>query len=250
MSEQKQTGKLALVTGGSRGIGRAICTLLARKGMTVCFTYLSNSSRAGETLKELKEISDKPHAAWPCDMADIHAVKHFFTNLKKEYGLVDVLVNNAGILGEKKFFLMTSDEDWWEVMNTNMRSVTHSTRMVLGGMVARRSGTIINIASLSAKGGTPGSSAYSASKAAIIAFSKSLYREVGHSGVKIFTVSPGVIETDMTVAATDAFLNSRLGNSPLKRLGRPDEVAELVGYLANGAPALMAGQDIGIDGMQ
>lgn len=242
--------RVALVTGASRGIGKAIALRLAAQGFTVLFTYLNSRNLAEELETHLKTLSGNDHKGFCCDMMDHGKVKLLFRDIHANYGAIDVLVNNVGATGQKKFFMMTGEDEWCEIFDHNLKPVLTATRCCLQKMIVKKKGTIINIASLSAKGGTPGSSAYSAAKAAIIAFSKSLYRELGGAGVRIFCVSPGVIETDLIKDASQSFINGRIGNSPLKRMGRPEEVANLVTYLADSAPELLGGQNIWIDGLQ
>lgn len=243
-------GKLVLVTGGSRGIGKAICIELATKGCKVLFTYMSNEAAAASTETELQAISDAGHKSFKCNMSDVKEVEALFKLIHKEYGKVEVLVNNAGITGDAKLFILGKDQDWWQVFNNNLQGVLNTSRCVLPGMIARKKGTIINIGSLSAKEGTPGSSAYSASKAAIIAFTKCLFREYGFQGVNTYSVSPGYVETEMIKDLPDAFLKYRIVKTPLRRTGKPEEVANLVAYLVDSPPALLGGQDIPIDGLQ
>lgn len=242
--------KIALVTGGSRGIGKAICLDLAARGFSVTFTYIRSGQEAEVVLGQMNALSDLGHAAYKCDMSSWEEVQALFKVLKEHDRLPEVLVNNAGITGDKKLFLMTSQEDWWRVFEHNVNNILHTTRLTLPGMVRKKEGVIINISSLSAKKGTPGSSAYAASKAALIAFTKSLFKEVGGYGIKFFTVSPGMVMTDMVMGASPDFFKDRLINSPLKRLGEASEVANLVGYLASDAPLFLGGQEIGIDGLQ
>lgn len=245
-----EKGKLVLVTGGSRGIGHAICTALAGKGYTVLFTYMSNEEAARRTEAELAAVSPAGHKGYRCDMADEKAVGTLFRQIHKEYGKVEVLVNNAGITGDPKLFIMLKDEDWWQIFDNNLRGVLNTTRFVLPGMIARKKGIIINVGSLSAKEGTPGSSAYSASKAAIIAFTKCVFKEHALQGINTYSVSPGFVETDMIKQVPEVYMKYRMVKSPLRRPGQPAEIANLVSYLADDPPALLGGQDISIDGLQ
>ena len=145
---------------------------------------------------------------------------------------------------------MTKDVDWWQIFDNNLRGVLNTTRCVLPGMIAKKKGIIINVGSLSAKEGTPGSSAYSASKAAIIAFTKCVFKEYALQGINAYSVSPGFVETDMIRQVPEVYMKYRMVKSPLRRPGHPAEVANLVSYLADDPPALLGGQDISIDGLQ
>jgi 3-oxoacyl-[acyl-carrier protein] reductase len=243
-------GKLVLVTGGSRGIGKAICLELASIGCTVLFTYISNDAAAEETQGELRSVNNAPHKAYKCNMSDAATVGLLFKEIHKEYGKVEVLINNAGITGDAKLFIMTKDQDWWQIFDNNMQSVLNTVRYVLPGMISRKNGIIINIGSLSAKEGTPGSSAYSASKAAIIAFTKCLFKEYAMQGIQTYSVSPGFVSTDMIKDVPEVYMRYRMVKSPLRRPGKPEEIASLVAYLADSPPALLGGQDISIDGLQ
>jgi 3-oxoacyl-[acyl-carrier protein] reductase len=242
--------RLALVTGASRGIGKAIAIELAARGFTVIFTYKTNKDLAEELVIHLKEISGNEHEGICCDMMDGNSVKAMFRRIHATHGAIEVLVNNVGSTGQKKLFLMTPAEEWQDTFFYNLNPVLTATRCCLQKMIVNKKGTIINIGSVSAKGGTPGSTAYSASKAALIAFGKALQRELGSAGIKILCVSPGIIATDLIKDAGDSFIKSRVRSSPLKRMGRPDEVASLVGYLADSSPELLGGQNIWIDGLQ
>ena len=240
--------KVALVTGGSRGIGRCITQQLAQIGYEVIFTYKSNELMANELQQEiLVSYGVKPLAVC-CDMSDEAAVASLFKTIKKEYQQLNVVVNNAGILGISKPFLFTSNEEWWKVVQTNIASVVNTCRKAVPLMINQKKGTIINITSVSGQKGNPGQSAYSASKAAIVSFSKALTKEVSRFGITINCVSPGLIETDMTKDLNADYFSNRISKSPLKRMGRSEEVANLVAYLASNAPAYMLGQEITIDG--
>ncbi|MEM1134449.1 MAG: 3-oxoacyl-ACP reductase family protein [Bacteroidota bacterium] len=240
--------KIALVTGGTRGIGRAITIELAQQGYRVIFTYFSKSELAESLVQEIAEKHLPTALALKCDMSDSKAVEALLKDIKKQYPKIDVVVNNAGILGHSRPFLFTTDDEWWKVVKTNVASVVNTCRYVLPMMIKQKRGNIINITSLSGQKGNPGQSAYSASKAAIVSFSKALTKEVARSGIIINCVSPGLIETDMTSNLNNVYFQERMSKSPLKRMGTSLEVANLVGYLANSAPPYIVGQEITIDG--
>ena len=240
--------KIALVSGGTRGIGKHTCFELAKRGFKVIFTYKQREGLAFQNAQEIEEEGYITPSAIQCDMTEIEAVRMLAKQLKKEYGKIDVLVNNAGILGSSKPFIMTKNEDWWQVLNTNISCVINCCRAILPLMISKRKGTIVNVTSLSGQRGNPGQSSYAASKAAIVAFSKSLHKEIGSFGIRINCVSPGLIETDMTKGLNPKYFKLRLDNSPLKRMGKPEEVANLIGFIADEAPDYMLGQEITIDG--
>ena len=240
--------KVILVTGGSRGIGRAICTVLAARGHQVVFTYLSRADAARELVDEISRNGGHAPGAYQCDMSNANSVKSLMMTLKKEYGALDAVVNNAGILGDGRPFMFSTDDDWWNVVRTNVASVTNTCRMVLPMMVNRKQGIIINMTSLSGQKGNPGQTAYSASKSAIVTFSRALSKEVGQFGITINCVSPGLIETDMTKELSEEYFSLRLAKAPLKRKGSPEEVANLVTYLICDAPKYIIGQELTIDG--
>lgn len=239
--------KTVLVSGGSRGIGKEIVKTLAKDGHDVIFTYLSNTESANQLCDELFTEHNLTVKAAQCNMAEMKEVKALFKEIKLIYGGVDVIVNNAGILGRTAPFLMTPDNEWWHVFNTNVACFTNPIKVGLTYMIKQKAGSIINITSLSGQKGNPGQSAYAASKAAITAFSKSLLKEVGKLNIHINNVAPGFIETDMT-EDNNEYQQKRLAGSILKRPGRPDEVASLVQYLVNEAPLFLTGQEITIDG--
>lgn len=236
-----------VVTGGTRGIGRAICKRLAKDGYQLILTYKSNESLAVKLLDEIENEGYIRPVAFQCDMSDQNAVADFFKRYRLEFKRLDILVNNAGILGDNLPFIMTTELDWWNVFQTNIACVSLSCREAVPMMMSQKKGKIINITSLAGHRGSPGQSAYASSKAAIMSFSKALSKEVGHFGIRINCVSPGFIATDMTKDLDGACHRSNLKRSPLKRMGDPDEVAELVQFLANGANYIVA-QDILIDG--
>lgn len=238
---------IVLVTGGSRGIGRSICLALAARGCTVLFTYLSNDVKAQELTVEIAGLGGKA-LAYRCDMSQLAQVLSLSKKIRQDVGHLDAIVNNAGIVGDGKPFLFSTDEHWWDVIRTNLGSVTNTCRVLLPMMISRKAGRIINITSLSGQKGNPGQSAYSASKAAVVTFSRSLAKEVGRFGITINCISPGLIDTDMTRDIGNDYVANRLVFSPLKRKGGADEVANLVSYMLCDAPSYIVGQELTIDG--
>ncbi len=245
---QNSTLPVALVTGGSRGIGRQITKLLAQKGYQVCFTFRSDTASAELLVRELNEEAYTGQVqGYQCDMTDMSSVNTLVNTLKAQYGRVDVLVNNAGVLGEMKPFLFANDDKWFETLDNNVKCVTNSCKRVLPLMIRQKKGRIINMTSIAGRMGNPGQSAYAASKAAIVAFSKSLYREVGSMGIIINCVSPGLVETDMTKDLNQKYVAEVL-NTPLGRMAHASEVANMVAYLATDAPDYLLGQELVLDG--
>lgn len=240
--------QIVLVTGGSRGIGRSICLVLAERGCTVLFTYLSNEVKARELVDEIAQLPGGRAYGYQCDMSDLKAVQALSVRLRKEHGRLEGLVNNAGIVGDGKAFLMASDDHWWNVMHTNIGSVTNTCRIMLPLMISQRKGRIINMTSISGQKGNAGQSAYSASKAAIVTFSRALAKEVSRFGITINCVSPGLIDTDMTSYIKEEYVANRFVNTPLKRKGLVTEVSNLVAYLLCDAPTYLIGQELTIDG--
>jgi len=240
--------KVVLVSGGTRGIGRQTVITMAQRGHRVLFTYRSAVDAAQEVIEAVESLGLPAPTAYQCDMTDTAAVKALIKTIKAEEGVINILINNAGVLGQSKPFVMTSDDDWWFTLNTNIACVVNTTRAVLPLMIRQKGGSIINVTSLSGQRGNPGQSSYAASKAAIVAFSKSVHKEMGRLGIRINCISPGLIETDMTKDLNEKYFQLRLSNSPLKRMGKPTEVAGLIAYIADDAPDYLIGQEITIDG--
>ena len=241
--------RIALITGGTRGIGRAITLRLAENGYNVIFTY-RNSQKAAQDLHQ--EIIEKypTQSSLPvqCDMSEEASVGQLFKQIKKQYGRLDVVVNNAGVRGDAKPFMFTANEEWWAILNNNVASVVNTCRSAIPIMINQKRGSIINITSLVGQTGNPGQSAYAASKAAIVNLSKSMTKEVGRFGININCVSPGLIKTDMTKDIDEHYYAERLRKSPYKRMGTAHEVANLVSYLASDASSYIIGQEVTIDG--
>ena len=240
--------QIVLVTGGSRGIGRSICFNLAERGCTVLFTYLSNEAKALELVEEINALGGGRAYGYQCDMSNLKAVQALAARFRKEHGRLEGVVNNAGIIGDGKSFLMASDDHWWSVMRTNIGCVTNTCRIMLPLMISQRKGRIINMTSISGQKGNAGQSAYSASKSAIVTFSRALAKEVSRFGITINCVSPGLIDTDMTSDIAADYVQNRFVNTPLKRKGEVAEVANLVAYLLCDAPGYLIGQELTIDG--
>lgn len=237
---------VALVTGASRGIGRAIALRLAADGFSVVVNYASSSGRADAVVSEIQAAGGSATAV-QADVSDPDAVAGMFTTISDELGPISVLVNNAGITDDGLLLRMTTDQ-WDNVVNTNLRSVFLCTKAALRPMVRARTGRIINISSVSGISGNPGQGNYAASKAGIIGFTKSVAKEVGSRGITVNAIAPGFIRTDMTEALGEAVTDAASEHSALGRLGLPEEVASAVGYLASEGASYITGQTIVVDG--
>jgi 3-oxoacyl-[acyl-carrier protein] reductase len=230
-------GRTALVTGGSRGIGRAIAASLAEAGATVVIGYRSGADEAAEVADEVGG------RAVQADVSDPEEAKR----LVEEAGEVDVLVNNAGVTRDGLLARM-SDEDWRTVLDTNLGGTFNTCRAVTRGMMKRRSGAIVNVSSIVGVHGNPGQTNYSASKAGVIGFTKALARELGSRGVRANVVAPGYISTRLTNELPEELQQSMLASTPLGRFGDPEDVAGAVRFLASDAAAFVTGEVLLVDG--
>ena len=236
-------GEIALVTGASRGIGAAIADELAAHGATVIGTATTEKGAAaiGEHLASLGGHGRA------LDVTDSAMVEAVIGGIAKEFGPVSILVNNAGITRDQ-LLLRMREEDWDVVLDTNLSSVYRTSKAVLRGMMKARTGRIISIASVIGVTGNPGQANYAAAKAGIIAFSKSLAREIGTRGITVNVVAPGFIDTDMTRALPDTAKDALLGQIALGRLGAVTDVAKAVGFLASPAAAYITGETLHVNG--
>lgn len=237
--------KYALVTGGSRGIGRAIAVQLAKDGFSVAVNYKANRSAAEETLRIIEECGGVAELM-PFDVSDIVSVNAAFDEWERSHedSHFDVLVNNAGICKDDVMLDMTP-EQWHSVIDTNLNSFYYVTRRVLPGMVISHYGRIVNMASIAGVHGFQGQANYSASKAAIIGATRSLAVELAPKKITVNAVAPGLIETDMTSAADQIEIRRTI---PMRRMGTAQEVADLVAFLAGDRSSYITGQVIGING--
>lgn len=238
-------GEIALVTGASRGIGAAIADALARAGAKVVGTATSEAGAkaVGERLSLLPGGGE----GRVLDVADSAGCAAIVEAIGKELGPIGILVNNAGITRDQ-LLLRMKDEEWQQILDTNLSSVYRLSKAVLRGMMKARSGRIINIASVIGVTGNPGQSNYAAAKAGIIGFTKSLAREVGSRNITANVVAPGFIETDMTRVLPDEQRNALLGQIALGRLGSPDDIAQAVLFLASPAGAYITGETLHVNG--
>jgi acetoacetyl-CoA reductase len=241
--------RVALVTGGMGGLGEAICIKMAALGYQVVTTYSPGNTKAAEWLASMEQQGYK-FRAYPCDVADFESAQACITKIAEEIGPVDVLVNNAGITRDMTFKKMDK-ANWDAVMKTNLDSVFNMTKPVCDGMTDRGWGRIINISSVNGQKGAFGQTNYSAAKAGMHGFTKALALEVAKKGVTVNTISPGYIGTKMVMAIPSEVLESKIiPQIPMGRLGKPEEVAGLVAYLASDEAAFLTGANIAINGGQ
>lgn len=240
------TKKIALVTGGSRGIGKEIALGLAREDYNLAITYTSNEDMANDVVKELKEY-DVEAIAVKADVSIEEDVTKLVKEVEDKLGKIDVLVNNAGITKDNLIIKMTGD-DFSDVLDVNLKGVFLCTKAVARSMMKRRYGKIINIASVVGIIGNPGQGNYAASKAGVIGFTKTIAKELGSRGIRINAIAPGFIKTDMTEVLKEEVKEEMLRNIPLKDFGNPSDISNLVNFLASEKSDYITGEVIKIDG--
>ncbi|MBY8883172.1 3-oxoacyl-[acyl-carrier-protein] reductase [Actinacidiphila acidipaludis] len=249
MSQNTEAGaatRVALVSGGSRGIGRATALRLAEDGFQIAFCYRSDEQAAKQLDTEIAQFGVQCLAV-KADVADRESVRAFVAETEERLGPIDVAVTSAGITRDNPLLLM-QDEDWDQVVGTNLGGVYNVCRAVIFEMMKRKSGSIVNISSVAGVYGNATQTNYAASKAGIIGFSRSLAKEVGRYGIRANVVAPGFIETDMTADLNEKVRKQALTSIPLRRLGRAEEVADLVSFLASERSSYITGAVLQIDG--
>ena len=234
--------KIALVTGASRGIGRAVAVELASAGYDIIVNYAGNVAAADETVKLVEEKGAQAHKM-QFDVSDKVAVDAAVAEILEKYGKIDVLVNNAGITRDGLFMRMNS-ENWLDVINTNLNSAYYVTNPVAKAMIKQRAGVIINMSSIVGVNGNAGQANYAAAKAGIIGLTKSLAKELGSRNIRVNAIAPGFIQTDMTKGLPEEKITEHI---PLKTLGKPEDIARLVRFLTVEG-TYITGQVIGVDG--
>ena len=239
-------GKVALVTGGSRGIGRAVALRLARDGVKVAINYKSNAEAAQWVVDAVTEMGGEAMAV-SADVSQSEGVEAMVKQVADSWGSIDILVNNAGIIHDGLLMRMT-EEVWDEVINTNLKGTYNCTKAVLKFMVRKRWGRIINVVSVVGLEGNPGQSNYAASKAGVIAFSRSIAKEVAGRNITVNSVAPGYIATEIVADLSPEFKELIFSRIPQNRFGTVDDVANMVGYLASEEANYITGEVIRVDG--
>ena len=239
-------GKVSLVTGGSRGIGRAIVNALAEAGSDVAFTY-QNSKEQAEALAQSIIEKGVRCKAFQANVASPEEMQNVVKQVLSEFGHITVLVNNAGINRDKSFLKMTKSM-WDEVMHVNLDGVFYTTQLVAQDMVDNGCGRIVNISSIVGQTGNFGQANYAATKGAIISFTESLARELARKGITVNAVAPGFIETDMVSGMPEAAISQVKAMTPMGRLGKPEEIADAVVFLASPRASYVTGQVLGVNG--
>ncbi len=242
----KDQTRIAMVTGGMGGIGTAISQRLHRDGFKVAVTCSPNSKTRNDWLAQQREAGFEFHA-FEVDITDWDMTRERFAQVRAEIGPIDVLVNNAGITRDSTFLKMTP-EGWHTVIATNLSGLFHTTKQVLDGMIEQGWGRIVNISSINGQRGQFGQSNYSAAKAGVHGFTMALAREVSARGITVNTVSPGYIRTAMTSAIRPEILDKIIAGIPVGRLGRPEEVASIVSWIASDDAGYATGADFSLNG--
>jgi 3-oxoacyl-[acyl-carrier protein] reductase len=246
MEKNPFLNKVAIVTGGTRGIGRAIVLALCREGADCAFTYTKNPSAAESLVQEIRSMGRRA-TPLQLDVRDFDGAKTFVEEVKKELGSIDILVNNAGITRDKSLMMM-SREDWSEVIDTDLTGVFNTTRACIITFLKQKSGNIVNISSVSGIHPLAGQVNYAAAKAGVIGFTKALAQEVAPYNIRVNAVAPGFVDTDMTGTFSEKYREKVVKMIPLGRFGASDEVAQTVLFLASDASRYITGQVIQIDG--
>jgi len=246
MSQQDFLGRVALVTGGSRGIGRQTVLDLAARGADVVVNYRSNQAAADEVVTQVQALGRRA-LALQADVADFGAAGEMVSQAAEAMGRLDILVNNAGVTRDA-LLLRLSEADWDVVVDTILKGACACSKAALRPMMRQRYGRIINIGSVSGLGGNAGQANYSAAKAGLVGLTKSLAKEVASRNITVNLVAPGFVETEMTAGLDPALIEAALKATPLGRLGRPSDISAAVVFLASDAASFITGQVLSVDG--
>lgn len=242
----KLKDKVAIVTGGSRGIGKAICLDLAKQGAKVVVNYSKNIEAGEQVVDEIKKAGGEA-SIYQCSVESLEDVNGMITDTLEKYERIDILVNNAGITRDG-FLMMMKEEQWKDVININLIGAFNCVKAVSRHMIDKKRGVIINISSTSGINGVPAQTNYCASKAGLIGFTKSLAREMASFNIRVNCVAPGLIETEMVSKIPEKLMNKYIADIPARRLGRPSEVAKVVSFLASDDSSYILGEVIVVDG--
>lgn len=238
--------KVALITGGSRGIGRATALEFARCGADIAILYAGNTVAADDTVAAVSALGVRAKA-YLCDVADFEATKTITTEVISDFSGVDILVNNAGITRDGLLVSM-SEENFDAVINTNLKGAFHMIRHLYGHMLKKRSGRIINITSVSGMMGNIGQANYASAKSGMIGLTKTVAKELASRGITCNAIAPGFIESDMSGKLSQKAMDAATQNIPLKRLGKPEDIAKAAAFLASDAAAYITGETLKVDG--
>lgn len=238
--------RVAVVTGGSRGIGRAVCLELAGQGASVVLCYAGNEQAANDTAEACRALGARVSAV-KCDVADAQQVRDMMRAVVKEYGRIDVLVNNAGVTRDG-FLLMMRESDYDAVLDTNLKGTFLCIKNVVHAMMKQNYGRIVNVSSVTGLRGNAGQANYAASKAGVIGLTKAAAKELAMKNITVNAVAPGFIETDMTRSMNEAALNAGVAQVPMGRMGRPEDVANAVRFLSSDEASYITGCVLKVDG--
>lgn len=240
------TGKTALVTGGSRGIGKSIAIALASQGANVIINYTSSEESAAKVVGEIEGLNVKALAV-KANVSNAEEIKSMLEQIEEKFEGIDILINNAGVTRDNLFIRM-KEEDWDQVMDINLKGVFLCTKAVVRKMIKQKYGRIINLSSVVGVVGNPGQANYCASKAGVIGFTKSLAKEIAGKNITVNAIAPGFIETDMTKVLPENVKESMLEVIPMKKYGKPEDIANLVVFLSSENANYITGQVIHVDG--